>query len=54
MKEGMRDGVPVVVAQVGIAELRNPLGASNVNQERDSKLVRGGRSNRVRIGDGNR
>ena len=42
MKEGMKDGVPVVVRLVGIAERRNPFGASNVNQERDSKLVRGG------------
>ena len=42
VKEGMKDGVPVVVRLGGVAELRNPLGASNVNQERDSKLVRGG------------
>ena len=52
VKEGMKDGVPVAVRLVGIAELRNLFGASNVNQETGSKLVRGGRSNRVRIGDG--
>ena len=52
VKEGMKDGVPVAVRLVGIAELRNLFGASNVNQETGSKLVRGGRSNRVRTGDG--
>ena len=51
VKEGMKDGDPVVVRLGGISQLRNPLGASNVNQERGSKLVRGGRSNRVRMGD---
>ena len=54
INEGIKDRVPVVVRLVGISELRNPLGASNVNQERGSKLVRAGRSNRVRIGDGKR
>ena len=52
IKEEMKDGDPVVVRLVGISELGNPLGSSNVNQERGSKLVREGRSNRVRIGDG--
>ena len=52
IKEGTKDGVPVVVRLVGISELRNPVGASKVNQETGSKLVRGGRSNRVRTGDG--
>ena len=47
IKEGMKDGVPFVVRLVGISELRNPLGTSNANQERGSKLVRGVRSNRV-------
>ena len=52
LKEGMKDGVPVVVRLVGISELRNALGASNGNQERGAKLVRARRSNRVRICDG--
>ena len=42
IEEGMKDGVPVVVRLVGISEFRNPLGTSNVNQERGSKVVRGG------------
>ena len=52
IKEGTKDGVPVVVRLVGISDLRNPVEASKVNQERGTKLVRGGRSNRVPIGDG--
>ena len=48
----MRDGVPLVMKQVGFSDLRNAKGPSNFIQDTHSKLVGGGRSNRVRKGDG--
>ena len=41
-KEGAKDGARVVVMLVGMSELRNLLGTSNVNEEKGSKLARGG------------